>query len=29
LVDVKAIRAGNLQSVADKAQKYMEIVKSI
>lgn len=27
LVDVKAIRAGNLQSIADKAQRYLEIVK--
>jgi len=29
LVDVKAIRAGNLQSVAEKAQKYLDIVKNI
>lgn len=29
LVDVKAIRAGNLQSVAEKAQKYLEIVKNV
>ena len=29
LVDVKAIREGNLQSVAEKAQKYLEIVKNI
>lgn len=29
LVNVKAIRAGNLQSIAEKAQKYLEIVKSI
>jgi 2-dehydro-3-deoxyphosphogluconate aldolase/(4S)-4-hydroxy-2-oxoglutarate aldolase len=29
LVDVKAIRAGNLQAIAEKAQKYLEIVKNI
>ena len=29
LVDVKAIRAGNLQSIAEKAQQYLEIVKNI
>lgn len=29
LVDVKAIRAGNRQSVVDKAQKYLEIVKNL
>lgn len=29
LVDVKAMREGNLQAVADKAQKYLEIVKNI
>ena len=29
LVDVKAIRAGNLQTIAEKAQKYLEIVKNI
>ncbi|MGC2234994.1 MAG: bifunctional 4-hydroxy-2-oxoglutarate aldolase/2-dehydro-3-deoxy-phosphogluconate aldolase [Pyrinomonadaceae bacterium] len=29
LVDVKAIRAGNLQSIAEKAQKYLEIVNNI
>ena len=29
LVDVKAIRADNLQLVAEKAQKYLEIVKNV
>lgn len=29
LVDVKAMREGNLQAVADKARKYLEIVKNI
>jgi 2-dehydro-3-deoxyphosphogluconate aldolase/(4S)-4-hydroxy-2-oxoglutarate aldolase len=28
LVDVKAIRSGNLQSLAEKAQKYLEIVRN-
>ncbi len=29
LVDVKAIRAGNLQAIAEKTQKYLEIVKNV
>ena len=29
LVDVKAIRQGNLELIAEKARKYLEIVKSI
>lgn len=29
LVDVKAIRSGDLQSIAEKARNYLEIVKSI
>lgn len=29
LVDVKAIRAGNLEAVADKAREYLEIVRSV
>lgn len=29
LVDVKAMREGNLQAIADKARKYLEIVKNI
>lgn len=29
LVDVKAIREGNLEIVADKARKYLEIVRNI
>ena len=29
LVDVKAIREGNLEAVSEKARKYLEIVKSL
>ena len=29
LVDVKAIRAGNLETVAEKARKYLEIVQNL